>query len=372
MATSAPVLSSDVGALEDILDRSLAPQISDLTIAEFDVDGTAEHICRGFRRVALQFPDQLLPHAEGVYEALKKAVAQRWSLEATQPVLFVLADTTFDGFQVDFVSAQHLGADMLVHYGPADLQAHGPMEVRFVFCRRPIAVPALAAAYADAFEPERRVLVVFSLAYEHASKELAQALAASHPGAIVSTAEVERGAETAKPQRGADGTFEAPSGGGEGDSGEFGDRGIGTGGGGGGGGDGTGGGAAVSEEGGASAADALRGDAGGDSRLLGRRLPVPLSQAELAACALLCAAWAPCPPSSSLPRAQRALPPRPGTSAKRTPPWTTYASSSHSPMPSSTRRRRRRRRRAKRAASRAASRRRRRRCGGCSWPRRSD
>ena len=44
MATSAPVLSSDVGALEDILDRSLAPQISDLTIAEFDVDGTAEHI----------------------------------------------------------------------------------------------------------------------------------------------------------------------------------------------------------------------------------------------------------------------------------------------------------------------------------------
>ena len=164
VASGAPVLSS-----EDALDveRSLAQRvlISDLTLAEFDITATAEHICRGFRRVALQFPDELLPHAEAVFEALQSAVAEHWSSGEPVPELFVLADTSFDGFQVDFVSAQHLGADMLVHYGPADLQAHGPMEVRFVFCRRPIDASALAAAYAASFEPTRRVLVVFSLAY---------------------------------------------------------------------------------------------------------------------------------------------------------------------------------------------------------------
>ena len=162
VASGAPVLSS-----EDALDveRTLAPAISDLTLAEFDITATAKHICRGFRRVGLQFPDELLPHAEAVFEALQSAVAQHWSSAEPVAELFVLADTTFDGFQVDFVSAQHLGADMLVHYGPADLQAHGPMEVRFVFCRRPIDASALAAAYAASFEPTRRVLVVFSLAY---------------------------------------------------------------------------------------------------------------------------------------------------------------------------------------------------------------
>ena len=177
-ALGAPVLSSE-DALD--VDRSLAPPISDLTLAEFDIVATAKHICRGFRRVALQFPDELLPHAEAVFEALKSAVVESWS--AAEPVaeLFVLADTTFDGFQVDFVSAQHLGADMLVHYGPADLQAHGPMEVRFVFCRQSIDASALAAAYAVSFEPEQRVIVVFSLAYEHASGELRRALTTSHP-----------------------------------------------------------------------------------------------------------------------------------------------------------------------------------------------
>ena len=215
VASGAPVLSS-----EDALDveRSLAQRvsISDLTLAEFDIAATAEHICRGFRRVALQFPDELLPHAEAVFEALQSAVAEHWSSAEPAPELFVLADTSFDGFQVDFVAAQHLGADMLVHYGPADLQAHGPMEVRFVFCRRPIDASALAAAYAASFEPTRRVLVVFSLAYAHASSALRRALASSHPAAIVSTAEVERRAEMAAPSRGAAGTFERPAAGGGG------------------------------------------------------------------------------------------------------------------------------------------------------------
>ena len=104
VASGAPVLSS-----EDALDveRSLAPPITDLTLAEFDITATAKHICRGFRRVGLQFPDELLPHAEAVFEALQSAVAQHWSSAEPVAELFVLADTTFDGFQVDFVSAQY-------------------------------------------------------------------------------------------------------------------------------------------------------------------------------------------------------------------------------------------------------------------------
>ena len=273
MASAAPVLSNEID-VERTLATSRDGNASELTLADFDIEGTAEHICRGFRRVALQFPDELLHHAESIVAALTDAVRQRRTdtPASPPPELFVLADTSFDGFQVDFVAAQHLEADMLVHYGPADLQAQGPMAVRFVFGRRHIDARALTAAFADAFAPTRRVLLVFALAYEHASSEVAQALGVSHPEAMVCVAEIEQPAAEDSSNGGGgsvDGvasteaaarcdaaTGEANSGGGGGSGGTSGDS-------------------------------ASGGGGGGERTLLGRRLPRPLSQAELAECALV-------------------------------------------------------------------------------------
>lgn len=168
---------------------------------ELEIDATANHILkRGYRRISLQFPDALLQHASAAVAGLRAALAQQ------QPAveIFVLGDTSFDGFQVDFVSAQHLAADFVVHYGPVDLEAEGPLPVRFVLGRRPLNVHSLSAAVranvaaassaaADGDSDSRRLLVVPSLPYAHLAEELSAALlSAGCQSALVCGAEIER------------------------------------------------------------------------------------------------------------------------------------------------------------------------------------
>jgi diphthamide biosynthesis protein 2 len=173
--------------------RAISRDIARAEPATFDLDveATAAHIRRGnHRRVALQFPDTLLTHASAAVSGLQQA------LDGAGVELFVLGDTSFDGFQVDFVAAQHFDADFIVHYGPVDLEARGPLPVRFVFGRRALDIAHFSTAFAPvlgAGEAARRVLVVPSLPYAHASEALAAHLGA---GAIVCHSDVERTAET--------------------------------------------------------------------------------------------------------------------------------------------------------------------------------
>ena len=173
--------------------RAISLEIAKSEHATFDLDveATAAHIRRGnHRRVALQFPDTLLTHASAAVSGLQQA------LDGAGVELFVLGDTSFDGFQVDFVAAQHFDADFIVHYGPVDLEARGPLPVRFVFGRRALDIAHFSTAIAPVLgggETARRVLVVPSLPYAHESEALAARLGA---GAIVCHSDVERTAET--------------------------------------------------------------------------------------------------------------------------------------------------------------------------------
>ena len=173
--------------------RAISLEIAKSEHATFDLDveATAAHIRRGnHRRVALQFPDTLLTHASSAVSGLQQA------LDGAGVELFVLGDTSFDGFQVDFVAAQHFDADFIVHYGPVDLEARGPLPVRFVFGRRALDIAHFSTAIAPVLgggEAARRVLVVPSLPYAHESEALAARLGA---GAIVCHSDVERTAET--------------------------------------------------------------------------------------------------------------------------------------------------------------------------------
>ena len=173
--------------------RAISLEIARSEHATFDLDveATAAHIRRGnHRRVALQFPDTLLTHASSAVSGLQQA------LDGAGVELFVLGDTSFDGFQVDFVAAQHFDADFIVHYGPVDLEARGPLPVRFVFGRRALDIAHFSTAIAPVLgggEAARRVLVVPSLPYAHESEALAARLGA---GAIVCHSDVERTAET--------------------------------------------------------------------------------------------------------------------------------------------------------------------------------
>jgi diphthamide biosynthesis protein 2 len=200
---------------EAVLQRSIAPSAA--SPFDLEVESTARFIhSRGHKRIALQFPDGLLHHASAAVAGLNSALRAQANDARGVAALFVLGDTSFDGFQVDFISAQHLSADLIVHYGPVDLEAEGPLPVRFVLGRRPLDVQALARSIRASIPTatggggggggsgegeggdsscERRLLVVPSLPYMHLSEGLRQALsAASCHNALVCSAEIERSA----------------------------------------------------------------------------------------------------------------------------------------------------------------------------------
>ena len=170
--------------MERTLDRSVAFDRFDP-----DTERTALHIRRGgYLRVALQFPDGLLSYASRTVEELRARFARDGGARVE---LFILGDTSFDGFQVDFVAAQHFTADFIVHYGPVDLEAEVPIPVRFVLGDLPLDVDALAlegvaaVRNLDGDDADRRLLIVPSLPYAHASRALAAQLEAKLPSALV-------------------------------------------------------------------------------------------------------------------------------------------------------------------------------------------
>lgn len=184
---------------ERILSRTLDATVTAPSTLDLESEATAAHIRRvAARRVALQFPDGLLSCAPAAVAGLRAAL----DCDDSTVDIFILGDTTFDGFQVDYVSAQHLGADFIVHYGPADLEAEGPIPVRFVLGRQPIDVGQVADACAATFvsdggDKSQTVLVVLALQYVHVAEALAAALVTACPGAMVCGANVEREAVVA-------------------------------------------------------------------------------------------------------------------------------------------------------------------------------
>lgn len=112
-----------------------------------------------FTRVALQFPDTMLPDAPRVFEALSKGLDPPTSLsnrQRPQPKdpdqltkdmeklsvtseklpavgLYILADTSYGACCVDEVAAEHISADAIVHYGRACLSPTVKVPVIHIF-----------------------------------------------------------------------------------------------------------------------------------------------------------------------------------------------------------------------------------------------
>ncbi|XP_061860043.1 2-(3-amino-3-carboxypropyl)histidine synthase subunit 2 [Colius striatus] len=127
----------------------------------------------GFRKVALQFPDELLADAAAVAAEMEAA---------TGAEMYVLGDTTYGSCCVDEVAAEHVGAEAVLHYGPACLSPCGKLPVLHVFGQQPLDVGRCAEAFRDLY-PDRqsRVVVLSDVVYAHAMGELEQQLCPEYP-----------------------------------------------------------------------------------------------------------------------------------------------------------------------------------------------
>jgi diphthamide biosynthesis protein 2 len=108
-AASGPTNFADDG--KDVIERQIEVKsekhehIQEL----YEIDRTVARIKQGgYKRIALQFPDEFLADA---------AEVSRQLAENTGKDIFILADTSYGSCCVDEVAAEHVNADLIVHYG---------------------------------------------------------------------------------------------------------------------------------------------------------------------------------------------------------------------------------------------------------------
>ncbi|RYP93276.1 hypothetical protein DL770_000651 [Monosporascus sp. CRB-9-2] len=198
------------------------PQRTEDELAEvYEIGRTAAHIRDArWRRVALQFPDAMLPDAPWVVEALARALEELGPADAENgdkveenersegekerdgevdggrevdmttrglngPAaskngesraeldqstrLYILADTSYSACCVDEIAAEHADADGVVHYGRACLSPTSRLPVLHIFTRQKLHYEAVAEEFEREFpeKSEKVVLMADVMFQEH-------------------------------------------------------------------------------------------------------------------------------------------------------------------------------------------------------------
>jgi diphthamide biosynthesis protein 2 len=220
--TQAPILSTPESHIfEDptpIYTTQNTPKLSDDELYEiYEIERTAQEVRDGgYRRVALQLPDAMLRDAPRVFEALEKEVGKlqpnaaaavakdskhgletnvndlsttteppktphgtgtgngisvREDVKGHEKIRFsILADTSYGACCVDEIAAEHVDADVVVHYGRSCLSPTARLPVIYVFTTRPLAIEDVVRAVEEMFSgaegKEEKVVLMADITYQ--------------------------------------------------------------------------------------------------------------------------------------------------------------------------------------------------------------
>ncbi|KAK8075596.1 hypothetical protein PG997_010259 [Apiospora hydei] len=165
----------------------------------YEISRTASEIAeRGWRRVALQFPDAMLPDGPRVLALLEKELAKLPSRPAVvaeetketntteQPLetdmttqsesakaegqetrLYILADTSYSACCVDEIAAEHADAEGVVHYGRSCLSPTSRLPVIYVFTKQKLDYDAVVGSFEKEFpEKDSKVVIVADVMFQ--------------------------------------------------------------------------------------------------------------------------------------------------------------------------------------------------------------
>lgn len=202
---TAPVLSTpDTHVFEDPtppVDLSSLPRLSNEQITlTYEIRRTVDEIRAGrWKRIALQFPDHMLVDAPRVYEALSRRLKDRRNDQNGAPVqsqtengttedmlatklqdtsmennndaeerLFILGDTSYGACCVDEVAAEHVDADVVVHYGRSCLSPPSRLPVVYVFTARSLDLDATIATFEHTYsDKNQKIILMADIPYSH-------------------------------------------------------------------------------------------------------------------------------------------------------------------------------------------------------------
>lgn len=126
----------------------------------YEISRTVSELRAGsWRRIALQFPDDMLSDAPRVAEALGG--------EVEGAKIFVLADTSYSACCVDEVAAEHADAEVVVHYGRACLSPTSRLPVIYVYTSRELDLGPAAERFEGEFaDKQAKVVLMADLMYQ--------------------------------------------------------------------------------------------------------------------------------------------------------------------------------------------------------------
>ncbi|KAL8703774.1 MAG: hypothetical protein Q9201_003039 [Fulgogasparrea decipioides] len=185
LSTSAThIFEDDVAPAVSIPDSQRSP---DQIHIRYEIDRTVAEIKRGrWKRIALQFPDSMLPDAPTVFESLTRHLHQAKSTDSKskqrvndhlphadeKPVntrhesypekLSILADTSYGACCVDEIAAEHVDADVVVHYGRACLSPTARLPVIHVFTIQPLATNLVMKSFESTYPDRDQSIILMS------------------------------------------------------------------------------------------------------------------------------------------------------------------------------------------------------------------
>lgn len=197
---AAPVLSTPDNRILEATDpvTSYDPQrtLSDDELSlTYDIERTLKEIRQArYKRVALQFPDEMLPDAPRVFQLLSRGLTPQTTasngtsnghtsgldktdlaqsvaglqVEETEqpPRLFILGDTSYGACCVDEVAAEHVDADVVVHYGRACLSPTARLPVIYVFTHKSLPIDSVVRAFKSTYpDPSTKVILAADVTY---------------------------------------------------------------------------------------------------------------------------------------------------------------------------------------------------------------
>jgi len=214
-ASGAPVLSTPA---EHIFEAPVPLTESGSTLSDeqlyvqYEIRRTVSEIRSGkWKRIALQFPDDMLGDAPRVCENLKKDLKSGRKADATKAIedvtegvanvtvedelevdiagygkeeekdeeehLTILGDTSYGACCVDEVAAEHCAAEVVVHYGRSCLSPTARLPVIYVFTTKALdlegTVSTFQATYPDLHE---KVVLMADIPFQHHITELQRRL----------------------------------------------------------------------------------------------------------------------------------------------------------------------------------------------------
>jgi diphthamide biosynthesis protein 2 len=175
--------------------------------ARYEIQRTLEEIRRhSWRKVALQFPDEMLCHSVRVFQLLARGLRhvlpgpdlpldqqmdthsshEQFTSNISQlnidvlgitVKLTILADTSYGSCCVDEVAAEHVDADAVIHYGRACLSPSARLPVIYIFTSQDLDREKVVASFKDAFPDKcNRIVLTADMAYAHHVRPICQDL----------------------------------------------------------------------------------------------------------------------------------------------------------------------------------------------------